>query len=155
MKYFEFHNLFFAFYREATMKSVKLNSFISLAGQIMEFLTMPQDCFPLYGELNYLTLLVQGLLLSIAGVYQRRGFVFFTTVYMGIYSSLFWSIHHFEVLCFCSSLFELLNSHCSRIWLSTAMFENNQILFLNRIVWDFLFPATAAPTKSWYFRLSF
>lgn len=71
------------------MKSVKLNSFISLAGQIMEFLTMPQDCFPLYGELNYLTLLVQGLLLSIAGVYQRRGFVFFTTVYMGIYSSLF------------------------------------------------------------------
>lgn len=70
------------------MKSVKLNSFISLAGQIMEFLTMPPACFPLYGESNYLTLLVQGLLLSIAGVYRRSRLVFFTTVYMIICSSL-------------------------------------------------------------------
>lgn len=48
MKYFEIHNLFLPlYYREDTMKSVKLNSFISLAGQIMEFLTMPQACFRL------------------------------------------------------------------------------------------------------------
>lgn len=89
MKYFVFHNFFFAFYRGATMKSVKLSSFISLAGQTMEFLTMPQACFPLYGESKYLTLLVPGLLLSIAGVYRRWRFLFFTTVYMVIYSSLF------------------------------------------------------------------
>lgn len=71
------------------MKSVKSNNFISLAGQIMEFLTMPQASFPLYEESNYLTLLVQGLLLSIAGVYRRERLIFFsTTVYVIIYSIL-------------------------------------------------------------------
>lgn len=53
------------------MKSVKLNNFISLAGRIMEFLTMPQACCPLSGESSYLTLPAQGPLSSIAGGCRR------------------------------------------------------------------------------------
>lgn len=82
---------------------------------------------------------------------QKREIDFFsTTVYVIIYSVLLWSIHHFEVFCFCCSLSESPNSHCGKIWLSTAMFGNNQIVvrFSSTEKKEiFLFPARAAPAK--------
>lgn len=69
------------------MKSVKSNSFISLAGLIMEFLTMQQACFHLYEESNYLILLVQDLLSSTAGVCRCGRLIFSTAAYVSIYNS--------------------------------------------------------------------
>lgn len=97
LRFITFFFFFFSFYREATMKSVKSNSFISLAGLIMEFLTMQQACFHLYEESNYLILLVQDLLSSTAGVCRCGRLIFSTAAYVSIYNSFLWSIHHFEV----------------------------------------------------------
>lgn len=124
LRFITFFFFFFSFYREATMKSVKSNSFISLAGLIMEFLTMQQACFHLYEESNYLILLVQDLLSSTAGVCRCGRF--FPQLHMWAFITV--SCEAFIILkCFgfCFSPFELPDSHCSRIWLSTATFENS------------------------------